>query len=389
MAQDKNGRRHASVSVSVLILALWMPGCSEGPSAPEAHVAPAANKTVSQSAARPPGPLPTFFELPIPPDARRIAFLIDASGRMTCPIELVKPELMRCLCQLREGDEFHVIFYSSNSTAELPERKLVHATEANKIKAFESIDGIITRGENDPTEALKRSFALGPDAIYLLTGTDFDKAVVGLVRNLNAAGNVKVYTIAFIAQSSCRVARDIASQNGGLYKFVPEFDLPRILAKTSAREDYGLAGTLPRAFFGIPLGDKMCKVVFICDRSGSMRVSLYYAEAGIGMCIGSLSESDAFGVLFMNCGQPQELPSRQLLPATEANKQTAYEFMTDVTAEGETNAVESVRRAFALDPDTICLLTDRELDKSLVGLVKSLNAGGKVKVHAVAFLYET
>jgi hypothetical protein len=77
------------------------------------------------------------------------------------------------------------------------------------------------------------------------------------------------------------------------------------------------------------------------------------------------------------------------LPATDANKQTAYEFMADVTAEGETNAVESVRRAFALDPDTICLLTDRELDKSLVGLVKSLNAGGKVKVHAVAFLYET
>ncbi|MCX5675227.1 MAG: hypothetical protein NTX87_09470, partial [Planctomycetota bacterium] len=38
---------------------------------------------------------------------------------------------------------------------------------------------------------------------------------------------------------------------------------------------------------------------------------------------------------------------------------------------------------------TICLLTDRELDKSLVGLVKGLNAGGKVKVHTVAFLYET
>jgi len=371
------------------LLVLWGARCAPGPTDYQPESTPKAtnqtDKSGVPSAARPPGPLPTFFELPIPPDARRIAFLIDASGRMTCPIEVVKPELKRCLCQLSEGDEFHVIFYSSNSTAELPERKLVHATEANKIKAFECIDGIITRGENDPTEALKRAFALEPDMVFLLTPCEVDPSVVNLVKNLNAKGEVMVNTISLLNDDGRTTLKEIAGQNRGTYKFVREHDLARILNPGADQRERAER----RDYWGITLGGKPCKVVFVCDRSGSMTNSIDFSKYELNRCIDTLKETDEFGVLFFSTDPPLEMSPGGLVPATEANTDLAFDFVRHVIPQGDTEPASAIKRAFALQPETIFILTDGEFDKSVVDLVKSLNAGGKVTVHTVAFLYQT
>ena len=162
-------------------------------------------------------------------EARKIVYVVDRSGSMTDSIDYVKFELKRSIGELSEDKEFHVIFYSSGPPVEMPTRRLVNATERNKQLAFEFIDGVIAQGETDPSEALKRAFDTKPELIYLLTDGEFDKAIVGLVKQLNSNQQVTVHTIGFLYQVGEQVLKQIADENNGNYKFVSEKDLATLV----------------------------------------------------------------------------------------------------------------------------------------------------------------
>ncbi len=168
---------------------------------------------------------PEFFRLPPSDPASKIVYVVDKSGSMTDSLVYVQHELKRSLRELGPDKQFHVIFYSSGPALEMPARRLVTATEANKRRAFAFIDGIVAAGETDPSDALQRAFAVGPDTIFLLTDGEFDRAVVGQVKRANPAGKVTVHTIAFLYQAGVKVLREIAAQNGGNFKFVSAGDL--------------------------------------------------------------------------------------------------------------------------------------------------------------------
>jgi hypothetical protein len=116
-----------------------------------------------------------------------------------------------------------------------------------------------------------------------------------------------------------------------------------------------------------------------------------------GLCIGVLSsatigelpDDKSFHVIFYSSGPPVEMPTRRLVEATEHNKQLAFEFVDGVIAQGETDPSKAIERAFACQPELIYLLTDGEFDRQIVDLVKRLNAGGKVTVHTIGFLYQS
>ncbi|MBE3070834.1 MAG: VWA domain-containing protein [Planctomycetes bacterium] len=157
--------------------------------------------------------------------AHKIVYVVDRSGSMTDSIDYVKFELKRSIGELGEDTEFHVIFYSSGPPVEMPTRRLVAGTERNKELAFEFIDGIIPQGETDPSKALERAFAVGPELIYLLTDGEFDKAIIDLVKRVNVGEKVTVHTIGFLYRTGEEVLKQIAEQNNGNYKFVSEADL--------------------------------------------------------------------------------------------------------------------------------------------------------------------
>jgi hypothetical protein len=169
-----------------------------------------------------------FFGMPIA-SARRIVYVVDRSGSMTDAIDYVKSELKRSIRELGEGKEFHVIFYSSGPPVEMPTRRLVNATDRNKELAVRFIDSVVAQGQTDPSKALERAFDVKPELIYLLTDGEFDKAIVGLVKRLNAAGKVKVHTIGFLYRMGEKGLKQIADQNGGQYKFVAEKDLADLM----------------------------------------------------------------------------------------------------------------------------------------------------------------
>jgi len=143
----------------------------------------------------------------------------------------------------------------------------------------------------------------------------------------------------------------------------------------------------PAEFFGVAAAG--AKIVYIVDRSGSMTDSIDYVKKALKKSIGELTEDKWFHVIFYSSGPPVEMPTRRLVEATERNKKLAFEFVDAVIAQGETDPSKALKRAFELKPDAIYLLTDGEFDKLVVGVVKGLNAGGKAKVHTIAFLYRT
>jgi len=173
----------------------------------------------------PGGPGPAIFTPPEQTTVHTVVYVVDRSGSMTDSLEIVKAELKRSISELTEGDEFHVIFYSSGPPAEMPTRRLVDATERNKQLAFEFIDGVIAQGGTDPSAALERALAVKPELIYLLTDGEFDRQIVELVKRRNPDGRVMISTIGFLYRTGEQVLQDIAAQNRGQYKFISEQDL--------------------------------------------------------------------------------------------------------------------------------------------------------------------
>jgi hypothetical protein len=152
----------------------------------------------------------------------------------------------------------------------------------------------------------------------------------------------------------------------------------------------GTGSSRGSGFFGAGGGDeKVRKIVYIVDRSGSMTDSIDYVKFELKRSIGELSEEKEFHVIFYSSGPPVEMPAGQLVKATDRNKQLAFEFIDGVRPEGETDPSKALERAFEVKPELIYLLTDGEFDHAIVGLVKRQNVGGKVIVHTIGFLYRT
>ena len=143
-----------------------------------------------------------------------------------------------------------------------------------------------------------------------------------------------------------------------------------------------------RGYFGTVEIEIIHKIVYVIDRSGSMADSLHYVKLELKRSIGELGEDDEFHVIFFSSGPPLELPPRRLIKATERNQQLAFEFIDAIVPQGETDPVEAIKRAFAVGPDVVFLLTDGEFDRSIVDLTKRLNVGGKVTVHTISLIYQ-
>ncbi|MBN2584176.1 MAG: VWA domain-containing protein [Planctomycetes bacterium] len=138
-------------------------------------------------------------------------------------------------------------------------------------------------------------------------------------------------------------------------------------------------------FFGV--GGVASKIVFVVDRSGSMTDSIMYVKHELKRSIGVLKPNQQFFVIFYSSGPPKMMPVRQLLPATEANKQAAYEFIDNIVPIGQTDPKDSLTEAFKLGPELIYLLTDGEFDKEIVGHIEKLNRGKQVTVNTICFIY--
>jgi hypothetical protein len=168
-----------------------------------------------------------FFGLPLS-ERKSIVYVSEHSGRMADIIMYVKHEMKRSIQLLKPTQSFYVVFGRRESLLEIPGHKLVLATEENKQRAFEFIDGIVPLGVTDPSEAIKKAFEQRPELIYFLSDGQFDQGIVSLIQRLNSGKKVTVNTICFAMDSTDKgkaIMQKIAQQNNGEYKFLSEEDL--------------------------------------------------------------------------------------------------------------------------------------------------------------------
>lgn len=175
-------------------------------------------------------------------NARRLAFLVDASGSLIDTFPFVIQELKRTIQQLNEKQQFTVIFFQGDRVIEVPPAGLKQATAENKQAVAEWIDptdhNVTPFGKSNPVPALQRALKYKPQLIYLLsdniTGAGkFEIDQRRLIAEIEAANTsaTKINTIQFLYPDPLSklglpgTLELVSKRTGGVYKFVDAREL--------------------------------------------------------------------------------------------------------------------------------------------------------------------
>jgi hypothetical protein len=173
------------------------------------------------------GPKSTFVG--VSGNAKKIVFVLDATGSMMSAFDALRVQLRTAVQNLRPPQSFDIVFINEHNPPPLSPT-LLFVTPENKRKAQEYVDVMAPRGGTNPLPALEAAFKLGPELIYfLIDPSDFPdkKAVLDLVNAKAMGGKVKMNIIAFEGKDAEneKFLSDLAKSTGGVYRYVSEKDL--------------------------------------------------------------------------------------------------------------------------------------------------------------------
>jgi hypothetical protein len=175
-------------------------------------------------------------------NARRIVYVIDASGSMISHMQIVVDELSRSLEALTPKQSFNVVFFQQNKAlAAPPANQLLVANEQEKIRSLQWIrDNIVPQGRSNPLAALELAINLKPDVIFVLsegiTGSgEFEIDQRDLLARLNELNprnssgqrKIQINCVQFLEPDPLDTLKIIAQQHGGTkgYKFLSRQEL--------------------------------------------------------------------------------------------------------------------------------------------------------------------
>ena len=163
------------------------------------------------------------------PAARRIVFVVDASGSMIGAYPAVIDEVERTLRRLVPRQSFSVVLFRAGVAAPLPiDGRLRAATTPAIDQAADWMRSLRPEGRSDPAAALREAFAVDPEVVYLvstdITGAgvyEIDRdALLQLLDELNPAdadGRRKtvIRCIQLLDEDRLGTLRKIARMHGG------------------------------------------------------------------------------------------------------------------------------------------------------------------------------
>lgn len=175
-------------------------------------------------------------------NARRIVFLVDATGSLIDTFPLVIRELKKTVQQLSERQQFTIIFFTGSGPVEVPPVGLKPANAQIKAQVIDWIDlshhNVELRGSANPVEALRRGLGYRPELVFLLSDNitgrgQYEVNQEHLLAEIQRANthHTKINTIQFVYRDPLASAgvmgtmELIAKQSGGLYKFVDAKEL--------------------------------------------------------------------------------------------------------------------------------------------------------------------
>lgn len=170
-------------------------------------------------------------------NARKIAYVVDASGSLIDTLPFVIKELKESISSLKEEQQYIVVFFQAGDPVEVPTAGWKQATAENKRKTFEFIDldkgNIVPRGRTDPVKAIKLAMKYKPELMFLLSDNitgrgeyEVDREeLLKFLNDVNKDRKTAINTIQFLYPDPLETLKDIAGEHGGKIKFVTEADL--------------------------------------------------------------------------------------------------------------------------------------------------------------------
>jgi hypothetical protein len=163
----------------------------------------------------------------------RFMYVFDHSASMEGRlIRRAKAELVQSLDSLGDLHQFNIIFYNNESKPwrSGTVRKLIYATQSDKLDATRFIDGITAIGGTKHVTPLLEAIAHRPDVIFFLTDgeskDDLKPAELEAIERANSFGrgaqiNVIQFGYGGLTDSESRSLRQLAEQNhGGQYRYI-------------------------------------------------------------------------------------------------------------------------------------------------------------------------
>ncbi len=189
-----------------------------------------------------------FFGLDI--KGTSVVFVVDASGSMNFPhpgpaktrFGRVKIELVKTIQKMTKSERFFMVFFNEFAIP-MPAHRLVAATPTNQQMYVNWMIPGRAEGETEPEAALLRALRLRPEVIYFLTDGRFKYSVVENVKKANRA-HVVINTLCFGNDDGEKFLRQLANENGGVYRFIPDEKAPE--EKDATKNDTAKPTTPPK-----------------------------------------------------------------------------------------------------------------------------------------------
>jgi len=170
-------------------------------------------------------------------NARKIAYLVDASGSLIDTLPFVIRELKRSINELSEKQQFTIFFFQAGEAIEVPPRRWKRATAEMKSEVADWISleagNIVPRGATTPIPAVKAVMRYNPELLFILSDNitgqgryEVDqRKLLELLDKHNPDRQMKVNCIQFLYPDPLNTLKTIAEEHGGNYTFVKESDL--------------------------------------------------------------------------------------------------------------------------------------------------------------------
>jgi hypothetical protein len=144
-------------------------------------------------------------------------------------------------------------------------------------------------------------------------------------------------------------------------------------------------------FFGVTADAPGARsIVYVVDRSGSMVDTFHRVRAELKRSISALRRSQKFHVIFFNAAEPLENPPLRPVNAIDAHKRQFFAFLENVSPGGGTKPEGALRRALALEPDILYLLSDGiSFDPALLQRLSEWNPQRRTRIYTIAYLDQT
>lgn len=168
-------------------------------------------------------------------NARKIIYMVDASGSLIDTLPFVMKELKDSISGLSEQQQYTIVFFQDGEPIEVPPAGWKQATPENKRKTFEFLapGNVVPRGKTSPDKALKLGMRYKPELMFILSDNitgrgeyEVDREqLLRFLNEVNKDGKTTINTIQFLYPDQLETLKDIAAEHKGIYKFITEADL--------------------------------------------------------------------------------------------------------------------------------------------------------------------